>query len=328
MRQAHVVVDERAWDELAITGVTFGWLKAWLRGAGADEVLFHRLRGNGWIGAKGWMLVLADESEFGRVVLQHGRRLGMGEDGARSVVGGECIELDNPPRRAWFYMRDRQRWPTLLMPPGDVAYQRFAWLPFFSGDREPRPVHVYRTPDGRGDLEPGLSTREGGLLLNDCGFLPEEMVVQTLHRTGLCLVTAESCTAGRVAGRVARVPGASRVLWGGMVTYANEAKTALLGVGRDILEEQGAVSRPCVEAMALGGLRPGCVSLAVSGVAGPGGGSEEKPVGTVWMAIALPDGSIDSRSCCLEGGRASIQAATTVHALSMLLERLGGIQCV
>ncbi|RMG91828.1 MAG: CinA family protein [Zetaproteobacteria bacterium] len=152
------------------------------------------------------------------------------------------------------------------------------------------------------------------------------MLVQTLHRTGLRLITAESCTAGRIAQRVARVPGASQVLWGGMITYANEAKTALLGVSPATLNEQGAVSRSCVEAMALGALQPGCVSVAVSGVAGPGGGSTEKPVGTVWMAVALSDGSIESRLCRLKGGRAAIQSATVVHALAMLLERLGGIQ--
>ena len=118
-------------------------------------------------------------------------------------------------------------------------------------------------------------------------------VVERLTARGERLALAESCTGGLVAQLVTSVPGASAVLEVGAVVYANEAKTALLGVPEALLAEHGAVSEPVARAMAEGARRLGSATwgLAVTGIAGPGGGTPEKPVGTVHLAIAGPDGT-------------------------------------
>ena len=105
---------------------------------------------------------------------------------------------------------------------------------------------------------------------------------------GLKLALAESCTGGMVASRVTDVPGASAVLTHGFVTYANEAKHDILGVSQEALDKYGAVSEEVARAMAEGALKVSGadVAAAVTGIAGPGGGSEEKPVGTVWVSLA------------------------------------------
>lgn len=125
---------------------------------------------------------------------------------------------------------------------------------------------------------------------------PEEaagILVRRLAEQGRTIATAESCTGGLIAESLTRIPGASAVFGYGWVTYANEAKHDLLGVPWDILNVYGAVSEQTVLAMASGARqRAGSdVAIAVSGIAGPGGGSPEKPVGMVWIAWARRDGS-------------------------------------
>ncbi len=117
-----------------------------------------------------------------------------------------------------------------------------------------------------------------------------EVILQTLRAKGYRLVLAESCTGGLIGDMLTDVPGSSDVLWGGGVVYANEAKQRLLGVSDEQLEAHGAVSEAVVTQMAKGALElSGCdCAVAVSGIAGPGGGSDDKPVGTVWMAAAAP----------------------------------------
>ncbi len=113
--------------------------------------------------------------------------------------------------------------------------------------------------------------------------------VAALKKAALTLATAESCTGGLIAESVTRIPGASDVFGFGWVTYANEAKQGQLGVPDAILERCGAVSRETVEAMAEGALAraDADVAVAVSGIAGPGGGTLDKPVGTVWLGWAV-----------------------------------------
>ncbi|WP_343226008.1 competence/damage-inducible protein A [Luteolibacter marinus] len=128
-------------------------------------------------------------------------------------------------------------------------------------------------------------------IFSDDGSSLEATVVRLLGERGLTLATAESCTGGLIANRVTDVPGSSAVFTHGFVTYANEAKRDLLGVPQLLLDEHGAVSEPVAKAMAEGAL---CVSgvdiaVAVTGIAGPDGGSEDKPVGTVWLAWAAKD---------------------------------------
>ena len=121
----------------------------------------------------------------------------------------------------------------------------------------------------------------------------EQVLVRTLTQRSQTLALAESCTGGHLANRITNVPGASAVLLAGVVSYANAAKTTLLGVSEALLAEHGAVSEPVARAMAEGARRVTGADYALSttGIAGPGGGTEEKPVGTVFIAIAGPHGT-------------------------------------
>jgi len=143
---------------------------------------------------------------------------------------------------------------------------------------------------------------------------------------GRRLATAESCTAGLVAARLTDRPGSSEYVAGGVVAYANEAKSSLLGVDATLIEAHGAVSEDVAEAMARGALaRFGAdTALAVTGIAGPGGGSEEKPVGTVWWSVMTSDGRALTRCRVLPGNRADIRDRATTVALHLLRRALSG----
>ena len=134
------------------------------------------------------------------------------------------------------------------------------------------------------------------------------------------LATAESCTGGLIAAACTELAGSSAWFERGFVTYSNAAKTSMLGVDADLLATHGAVSEPVARAMARGALQHAHaqVSLAVTGIAGPSGGSAYKPVGTVWLAWGLP-GGITSEHYHFSGDRAAVRAATVVQALSRLL---------
>ena len=136
--------------------------------------------------------------------------------------------------------------------------------------------------------------------------------------------TAESCTGGLIAGLLTEVPGSSRVVGRCFVTYSNRAKREVLNVPANILKEQGAVSEQTVRAMAqnLFNQTTAHVTVAVSGVAGPGGGSSDKPVGTVDMATATQNGVIYKRHFFGDIGRSAVRLATIEAAISMLSDRL------
>ena len=144
-----------------------------------------------------------------------------------------------------------------------------------------------------------------------------------LLKRGWMLATAESCTGGLIAAACTDLAGSSQWFERGFVTYSNAAKTELLGVDAALIEREGAVSEPVVRAMALGALdrSRAQVAVAVTGVAGPGGGSAVKPVGTVWLAWATPQG-ITSELQRFAGDRAAVRSATVQHALRGLLARL------
>jgi nicotinamide-nucleotide amidase len=144
-----------------------------------------------------------------------------------------------------------------------------------------------------------------------------------LSGKGWHLSTAESCTGGLIGHRVTNVPGSSDYFERGFITYSNEAKMEILGVPEELLKAHGAVSDPCVRAMADGVRRAaGCeVGLAVTGIAGPGGGTPEKPVGTVFMAVSLPSGTLSWR-CQFEGRRIEVKEQTAESALEMLRDAL------
>ncbi|WP_025738759.1 CinA family protein [Salinivibrio socompensis] len=140
----------------------------------------------------------------------------------------------------------------------------------------------------------------------------------------LTVTTAESCTGGGIAYCLTDVPGSSQWFQQAWVTYSNTAKQALVHVPTDLLGQYGAVSEPVVTAMAEGALAEANAGLAiaVSGVAGPSGGSDDKPIGTVWFAWAWHNGETDSEVCHFDGDRRAVREQTIEHALSFALQRL------
>jgi len=179
-------------------------------------------------------------------------------------------------------------------------------------------------------VEPGAEVRADAL---EARFLPpleqwlygtdergvEEHVLDLCRAHGLTLATAESCTGGLVAARLTSVPGSSEVVLGGVVAYANDVKERELGVPAALLAEHGAVSAECAEAMA-NGVRDRLhadIGVSVTGIAGPDGGTAEKPVGLVYVHAASPGGSI-GRELSFPGDRASIRARSVVVALHLV----------
>ncbi|MBL4606690.1 MAG: CinA family protein [Pseudomonadales bacterium] len=163
---------------------------------------------------------------------------------------------------------------------------------------------------------------ENGLLNKRTEFL-EKIRDQALLR-GWRMVTAESCTGGGVAKALTELEGSSLWFECGLVTYSNEMKQTLLLVQPSTLESYGAVSEQTVEEMASGALIQSGVELAVaiSGIAGPGGGSEEKPVGTVWFAWAVAGRQVESACHLFKGNRISVREQAINIALEGLLHRL------
>lgn len=146
-------------------------------------------------------------------------------------------------------------------------------------------------------------------------------LIARLRAQGLTVSTAESCTGGAIASSITAVAGASDVFLGGVVSYSNEAKENILGVSHETLLIHGAVSRQTVRQMVEGACRvlhTDC-AVATSGIAGPGGGTPQKPVGTVWMAWKTPAG-ITTELHHFEGSRAEVIAAAAEKALSRLSE--------
>lgn len=148
-----------------------------------------------------------------------------------------------------------------------------------------------------------------------------------LQARGWSLVTAESCTGGGVAQAITEIAGSSAWFERGFVTYANLAKIEMLGVRASTLAAHGAVSEMTVREMAIGALMhsQAQVSLAVSGIAGPGGGSPDKPVGTVWFAWAFPDNLIVAQHFLLSGSRTEVRQQAVNIALQGLLNQLDQI---
>ena len=144
-----------------------------------------------------------------------------------------------------------------------------------------------------------------------------------LQQKGWMLATAESCTGGLIAGACTDLAGSSAWFERGFVTYSNEAKTELIGVDAALIATHGAVSEPVARAMAEGAVAHSRaqVSVAVTGVAGPTGGSAEKPVGTVWFGWSV-DGRVRTERRRFEGDRATVRAATVHYALQTLVELL------
>jgi nicotinamide-nucleotide amidase len=144
-------------------------------------------------------------------------------------------------------------------------------------------------------------------------------VAGLLRDSGLTLAVAESCSGGLIAKRITDIPGSSAYFLLGVVTYANSAKERVLGVPRELIEKQGAVSPEVAAAMATGvrTLSGSHIAIATTGIAGPDGGTAEKPVGTVFIAIATPDGTKAVRHS-FTGSREAVREATAEAALLLL----------
>jgi nicotinamide-nucleotide amidase len=185
------------------------------------------------------------------------------------------------------------------------------------------------TPEAAAAALEAVETRVAGALGDDCygrdGETLEQVVGRRLRARGLTVATAESCTGGLVGHRLTSVPGSSAWFDRGVVVYSNEAKQELLGVPADVLTTHGAVSAPCAEAMARGicaAARTPC-GLAITGIAGPDGGTPQKPVGTVFIAVAV-QGDVRARRFRFSGDRAAVKWQAAQMALDMLRRRLGG----
>lgn len=153
-----------------------------------------------------------------------------------------------------------------------------------------------------------------------------QALAQELIRRGWMMTTAESCTGGLIAAACTELPGSSRWFDRGFVTYSNAAKTEMLGVPEDLIEKHGAVSEEVARAMVEGAVcRPAVqVAVAVTGVAGPDGGSTHKPVGTVWIAWHV-DGEVATQKCLFDGDRAAVRGATVVQAMQEMLAKVSRI---
>jgi nicotinamide-nucleotide amidase len=166
----------------------------------------------------------------------------------------------------------------------------------------------------------------GDHIIGEGDSLLAARVLELLRERGATLTTAESCTGGLIASMLTRIPGSSEGFHAGFVTYSNPIKHAVLGVDQEVLAREGAVSEPVVRQMALGALAQSGAdyAIAVSGIAGPDGGTEDKPVGTVWLAWGSQE---DLRTCCLRWPveRSLFQTMVAAAGLDMIRRNLLGI---
>lgn len=169
-----------------------------------------------------------------------------------------------------------------------------------------------------------LRARHGREIFSEDGAFVDDQVAGLL--AGRSIATAESCTAGLLAARLTERPGSSAYVAGGVVAYSNAAKTELLGVDATLIERHGAVSEPVAEAMAAGALRRfgADAAIAITGIAGPGGGTPDKPVGTVCFSVALSDGAAVTRTTRLPGDRSDVRERSTTVAMHLLRRALAG----
>jgi nicotinamide-nucleotide amidase len=169
-----------------------------------------------------------------------------------------------------------------------------------------------------------LRERHAREVFSEDGSLVDEQVAGLL--AGRSIATAESCTAGLVAARLTERPGSSGYVVGGAVVYSNEAKSELLGVDPALIAQHGAVSEPVAEAMAAGALRRfgADTAVAITGIAGPGGGTPDKPVGTVCFSVALAEGKVLTRTTRLPGDRSDVRERSTTVAMHLLRRALNG----
>lgn len=328
--KAQWIISEAGLQSLNSAGITIGWLKLWLLSAGAESVSIHFLESQGWQQSEAeWSIFFADESELIDAAQSLGMKLSRDDSSnSSSSYSMRHFILQNPYRVCWGCCFNDHK--ILFIPQGDIAYQRLCYLKQLSGKNRLLPMTLFTGENGHYCLEPNLSASlqcEGveqvaDGLLNREGSLLEELVIDSLRQEGLKLRTVESCTAGAISTRIARVPGASDVLDRSWITYSNCAKSEEVAVSETLIENCGAVSPEVVSAMADGAAGELYASIAVSGIAGPGGGSPEKPVGTVWIGVSVGGGKVKTQHLQLSGSRHVIQWAVVNSTLMLLLREL------
>jgi len=314
-KRAVLIISEQGLHSLMVAGISMGWVRAWLMSVGASEVSVSLLEENsGHEPEADWQLFYGSDAEL-NTAMQHCGSSSMQEDAG--------FILDNPPRTGWRFKEQGKR--IVFLPVGDIAFQRHAWLSQFNDGKSMLPIYVRADNSLPIALEPGMSaavSKPVGGYLNAEGLLIEEQVIAILKQHKLSIRTVESCTAGGIAARLCRVPGASEVMDRAWITYSNAAKQQEVGVASELLEEHGAVSEAVVRAMAEGGANASHVCLAVSGIAGPGGGTDAKPVGRVWVAFAMAGQGARCQRLHLEGSRCEVQSRTVIAALNLLLHEV------
>ena len=206
---------------------------------------------------------------------------------------------------------------------GDVD---LAYLPNAEGTDLRMTVRDARPDDATGRLAAAaerLRTVVGDAIYGEDGADLAAVVLELCRARGLTIGVAESCTGGLLGARLTAIPGSSDVVLGGIIAYSNELKTTLLDVPAGVLAHQGAVSEAVVRAMASGARATtgASVGVGITGIAGPGGGTEEKPVGTVWIATDL-EGVVESRRLRLIGDRAEVRQRAAQAALEMVRRRV------
>jgi nicotinamide-nucleotide amidase len=208
----------------------------------------------------------------------------------------------------------------------EVAPLSLAYLPGIAGvDLR---ITAWNLPAGEADARLEIAARilrerAGGQVYGEGDTDLAAVVLRRAAAAGVSLATAESCTGGLIGVRLTEIPGSSEVYLGGVVCYSNRLKIELLDVAPAVIEEHGAVSEGVVRAMAEGARRRlgADLAAAVTGIAGPGGGTPEKPVGTVWLAVADAAGTV-ARSSMFAGSRREIRGRAAQAALWMLRGRL------
>jgi nicotinamide-nucleotide amidase len=219
-------------------------------------------------------------------------------------------------RIAPLYERFGRETVSLLASPGEVLVRAYA-----DGAPERRREHL-------DTVEQAVRERLGDAVFATGTTPLEEVVGKALERRAETVATAESCTGGLLAERLTRIPGSSAWMLGAVVAYADAVKRELLGVDPGILERHGAVSRPVAEALAQGARQRLAASwgIGITGIAGPGGGTPEKPVGTVHLALAGPaDTEAWQRRLRLPGDRLTVRLLAAQWALDALRRALSGL---
>ncbi|MFC5950856.1 competence/damage-inducible protein A [Pseudonocardia lutea] len=177
------------------------------------------------------------------------------------------------------------------------------------------------------ELAGELIARHRTQLVSAVGATTDELLAEALLARGLTVATGESCTGGMLASRLIDRAGSSEYVDGGVVAYSNEAKTALLGVPAEMIAEHGAVSPEVARALADGAREKfgASIGIGITGVAGPGGGTEAKPVGYVCFCVTTADGQVLARDPVLPGARGDIRERSTDLAMHLLLRAAGGL---